>query len=44
VMPSESFGAAAAGHLRVAMTIEDGAFAKALETLCGFAEGIARVR
>jgi arginine:pyruvate transaminase len=44
VMPGESFGAAAAGHLRVAMTIEDGAFAKALETLCGFAEGIARVR
>lgn len=38
VMPGESFGAAAAGHIRVAMTIEDGAFAQALETLCEFAD------
>jgi arginine:pyruvate transaminase len=37
VMPGESFGAAAAGHIRVAMTIEDGAFETALETLCRFA-------
>ena len=37
VMPGESFGAAAAGHIRVAMTIEDGAFVQALETLCEFA-------
>ena len=38
VMPGESFGKAAAGHIRVAMTIEDTAFAKALQTLCVFAE------
>ncbi|MCE8009302.1 pyridoxal phosphate-dependent aminotransferase [Aestuariivita sp.] len=37
VMPGESFGAAAAGHLRVAMTIEDMRFADALRTLCAFA-------
>ena len=40
VMPGESFGSAAAGHIRVAMTIEDTAFAAALKTLCAFAEGI----
>ena len=38
VMPGESFGKAAAGHIRVAMTIEDGAFEQALKTLCAFAE------
>ena len=38
VMPGESFGSAAAGHLRVAMTVEDGLFADALERLCRFAE------
>ncbi|MDA9361824.1 pyridoxal phosphate-dependent aminotransferase [Ascidiaceihabitans sp.] len=38
VMPGESFGTAAAGHIRVAMTIEDGAFVQALETLCEFAD------
>ncbi len=38
VMPGESFGQAAAGHVRVAMTIEDSAFADALTTLCRFAE------
>ncbi len=37
VMPGESFGRAAAGHVRVAMTIEDARFAVALETLCDFA-------
>ena len=37
VMPGESFGAAAAGHVRVAMTIEDARFAEALTTLCDFA-------
>ena len=36
-MPGESFGAAASGHVRVAMTIDDDAFAGALETLCDFA-------
>lgn len=38
VMPGESFGSAAAGHIRVAMTIDDAAFEKALKTLCAFAE------
>ncbi|MAC81345.1 MAG: aspartate aminotransferase [Rhodobacteraceae bacterium] len=42
VMPGESFGQAAAGHLRVAMTVDDDRFAAALETLCAFAA--ARVR
>lgn len=37
VMPGESFGTAAAGHVRVAMTIEDSAFESALATLCNFA-------
>ncbi|WP_299416396.1 pyridoxal phosphate-dependent aminotransferase [uncultured Sulfitobacter sp.] len=40
VMPGESFGTAAAGHLRVAMTIEDSAFKTAMETLCNFAESL----
>lgn len=38
VMPGESFGMAAAGHLRVAMTINDAAFEQALTTLCQFAK------
>lgn len=38
VMPGESFGTAAAGHIRVAMTIEDTAFERALQELCAFAE------
>ncbi|MEO0380754.1 MAG: pyridoxal phosphate-dependent aminotransferase [Pseudomonadota bacterium] len=38
VMPGESFGAAAAGHVRVAMTVEDDVFETALRTLCTFAE------
>lgn len=42
VMPGESFGAAAAGHLRVAMTVEDARFEAALRTLCDFAAGLAR--
>lgn len=37
VMPGESFGRAAAGHIRVAMTIADADFAEALQTLCAFA-------
>ena len=41
VMPGESFGASAAGHLRIAMTIEDDRFASALETLCEFATQLA---
>ncbi len=41
VMPGESFGEAAAGHIRVAMTVDDDAYAEALETLVEFAQTIA---
>ena len=41
VMPGESFGQSAAGHIRVAMTVADDAFADALGRLCAFAEGLA---
>ena len=37
VMPGESFGAAAAGHIRVAMTVEDGAFGDSLRAIVDFA-------
>lgn len=36
-MPGESFGAAAAGHIRVAMTIDDARYENALKTLLAFA-------
>ncbi|NOE25849.1 pyridoxal phosphate-dependent aminotransferase [Ruegeria sp. HKCCD6157] len=42
VMPGESFGKAAAGHIRVAMTVADERFAVALKTLCEFASQLAR--
>ena len=42
VMPGESFGAAAAGHIRVAMTVADEEFNKALTTLIEFAQGLAK--
>ncbi|NOC82484.1 pyridoxal phosphate-dependent aminotransferase [Ruegeria sp. HKCCD6428] len=42
VMPGESFGKAAAGHVRVAMTVADERFADALKTLCKFASHLAR--
>ena len=38
VMPGESFGAAAAGHVRVALTIADDLFEEAMVRLAGFAE------
>ena len=41
VMPGESFGQSAAGHLRIAMTIADGAYRDALRTLCQFATELA---
>jgi arginine:pyruvate transaminase len=44
VMPGESFGTAAKGHVRVAMTIEDSAFEQALKTLCAFAEQLSAKR
>ena len=37
-MPGESFGTAAAGHLRVAMTLADDAFKEALTRLVAFAD------
>ena len=40
VMPGESFGESAAGHLRIAMTIEDEAFKKAMRILCEFASSL----
>ena len=42
VMPGESFGQAAAGHVRVAMTIADDVFAEALTRLLAFAAARAR--
>jgi arginine:pyruvate transaminase len=41
VMPGESFGAAAPGHLRVALTTDDDNLAAALRTLCRFAADLA---
>ena len=38
VMPGESFGAAAAGHIRVAMTVADEVFVEALGRLLAFAQ------
>ncbi len=38
VMPGESFGTAAAGHLRIAMTVDDTTFAQALARIIAFAE------
>jgi len=40
VMPGESFGRAAAGHVRVALTVEDAKLEDALHRLIGYAEGI----
>ena len=40
VMPGESFGAAAAGHVRVAMTVDDNAFGAALRDIVTFAREI----
>lgn len=38
VMPGESFGACAAGHIRVAMTVDDDRFVEALKKLAAFAQ------
>ncbi len=40
VMPGESFGEAAAGHIRVALTVEDAAFEDAITRLIRFAQGV----
>jgi len=39
VMPGEGFGDAAAGHIRVALTVDDDRLSEALHTLVVFAEG-----
>ena len=44
VMPGESFGEAAAGHIRVAMTIDDDGFAAALRQICAFAAQVSETR
>jgi len=44
VMPGESFGAAAAGHVRVAMTVADDVFADALGRILAVAGQLARDR
>ena len=44
VMPGESFGRAAAGHVRVALTVDDARLVKALETLCRFATELSKVQ
>ena len=41
-MPGESFGHAARGHIRVAMTVADDAFADALTKLVAFADALSR--
>lgn len=41
VMPGESFGSAAAGHLRVAMTVDDDEFSSAFQRLLSFAKRVA---
>jgi arginine:pyruvate transaminase len=41
VMPGESFGDGAAGHVRVAMTVDDDAFASALARLLALAARLA---
>lgn len=40
VMPGESFGQAAAGHLRIAMTVSDKIFEQSLIDICEFAENL----
>ncbi|MFP7673227.1 pyridoxal phosphate-dependent aminotransferase [Marivita sp. S0852] len=42
VMPGESFGQSAEGHIRVAMTVADDRFETALRTICTFAAGLAK--
>ncbi len=38
VLPGESFGEAAKGHIRVALTVDDARLKTALQTLVEFAE------
>jgi len=43
-MPGESFGASAAGHLRLALTVDDAALGDAVTTLLRFAAELAQHR
>ncbi len=38
VMPGESFGASAAGHIRVALTVDDAKLSDSVRTICKFAQ------
>ena len=40
VMPGESFGESAAGHLRIAMTVSDNEFEKSLIDICSFTNNL----
>jgi arginine:pyruvate transaminase len=42
VMPGESFGISAAGHIRVALTVEDERLLRAIRSLCNFAADYAK--
>lgn len=44
VMPGESFGRAAAGHVRIAMTVGDDALADAIQRIVAFADRVSRER
>lgn len=44
VMPGESFGAAAAGHVRVALTVDDDRLVAALTRLCALAKAMSGVK
>ncbi len=41
-MPGESFGASGAGHLRIALTIEDSLLEKALQNICHLGNALAQ--
>ncbi|PYG34572.1 pyridoxal phosphate-dependent aminotransferase [Pelagimonas varians] len=44
VMPGESFGTSAAGHIRVALTVADDKLAASVRTICQFAEQLTQGR
>ncbi|MGH1413257.1 MAG: pyridoxal phosphate-dependent aminotransferase [Pelagimonas sp.] len=44
VMPGESFGTSAAGHIRVALTVDDAKLSVSVRTLCQFAQKLAQDR
>jgi arginine:pyruvate transaminase len=40
VMPGESFGEAASGHVRIALTLEDKKFDETFRSVCKFASNL----